>query len=291
MNPSLAIITFPEDPDSWSNSLTPPEGSWGIGVYGDATIDVDPRYKSVGDYSIHIEVHRANIDGTQVVFTFNTPVDISHLDHFQFDMAYDSRMNPYVNLYLKDANGTYAIISFTQTPGTAVGVPGPWTRRSFGVTEWEYYPEGAVFDWTRVTEIMWWIAGQTIGNPATAWIDAPHFYGTLKMYDLRILSSPTGRDMTFEGARFTTPYVIGCVENVQYTINADPDNIGDFVKWENGSTDPVRTIAISAPATITAYYSGGLPPPPPNLETMLKIALIGGATIAAFYLAYRFLLS
>lgn len=70
-----------------------------------------------------------------------------------------------------------------------------------------------------------------------------------------------------------------------YTISVPPTfNQAEFVEWEDGSTDPVRTLDLIVDTELTAYYEKP-PAPPPKVPTKLIAGLAVAATAIAIGVA------
>lgn len=76
---------------------------------------------------------------------------------------------------------------------------------------------------------------------------------------LTVKSRPYGVEFTINGAPFTTPAYLKLSPG-DYTI-IFPETFEDkpFIKWEDGSTDPVRTITVTEDATVVGYYKMPFP--------------------------------
>ena len=87
-------------------------------------------------------------------------------------------------------------------------------------------------------------------------------------YTLLVNSSPiTEVPVTIDGASHTTPYSAALTEG-SHTITVPPtvtiaQTTYNFVRWEDGSTNPKRTINLTKDMTLTAYYEE-VPPPSPS---------------------------
>lgn len=76
-------------------------------------------------------------------------------------------------------------------------------------------------------------------------------------HGLSIKSVPTGEIFSINNAVSTTPYS-ATLKDGTYTINM-PETSSDgkpFEKWEDGSTNPTRTINLTSDKTLTATYQG-----------------------------------
>ena len=82
-------------------------------------------------------------------------------------------------------------------------------------------------------------------------------------------SSPvSGVYFTLDGTSHVTPFSAILDEGSHTVVMPSMTTIGgttyNFFNWEDGSTDPTRTIDLTADMTITANYEAAPPPPPPG---------------------------
>jgi hypothetical protein len=95
-----------------------------------------------------------------------------------------------------------------------------------------------------------------VNNLASGFIVAP-----TGKHTIFIVSNPKqGVDLKLNGAAHKTPYSelvdVGVPQTVEVPA-ADPTGKFTFLKWEDGTTNPTRTITLTARKTVTAYFSGG----------------------------------
>lgn len=100
----------------------------------------------------------------------------------------------------------------------------------------------------------------------------------LPTYVLSISSSPEGIPFTINGTEVVTPYSEALEEGTH--IVAMPSSIVldettyNFKQWTDGSTNPTRTIDLTADASLSATYTTEIPPPPPPpIEMFIWIVL------------------
>lgn len=74
-------------------------------------------------------------------------------------------------------------------------------------------------------------------------------------YYLTVKSEPPGVKVIIDGVEAKTPHTWGVTPDA-YTVLVPAEG---FIEWEDGSTDPVRTIEITEDMTIIAYYEAGVP--------------------------------
>lgn len=262
---------FPKEPDSWSESLTPTEGVWASGTTGQ--VNLDYVHKIVGQTSIDHTTPIPDYYGA-LRFILNTPFDCSKWEKMIFYHALAPNQNHqgFCELMLIDINGYTAFRNFGTQPS------GEWEKKEFvvgeGNAEWGFPP----FDWSKIVEIQirWYFFDV---NPYTwrgnqdSWIDSLYFYRGL--ISVTINSEPQGKNMIINGTPGVTP-VTWKVSTGTWTIKAEPTG---FKQWENGDTNPDRTIDIQTPLTLTAYYEGGSPPPTPPLPSTNIFLVLGGITL------------
>lgn len=97
------------------------------------------------------------------------------------------------------------------------------------------------------------------------------YYSKFVRSTLTINSNPQGKTFTIAGVSGITPSTYNLDPNTPYIVSVDPTN---FKQWEDGSTDPTRTItlAIGEQKTITAYYG---PAPEENYAWLLVPTTLG----------------
>ncbi len=84
-------------------------------------------------------------------------------------------------------------------------------------------------------------------------------------YTLTVKSDPPGVKVIIDGVEAKTPHSWG-VSPGTYTIEVSAEG---FIEWEDGSTEPVRTIEVTEDRTIIAYYEAVVP--------WKTIAVVGGS--------------
>ena len=150
---------------------------------------------------------------------------------------------------LLDVNDNWAMGKF----GT---IPGVFEEKDFDIGPdsplWTSVDAG--FDFSRVKKVI--IDAMLVDHTGNEWIDAPFFWREVEEGILRIESVPTGKTGTItvpDGTfNFITPSEITRPVGTEVTVSIDPT---DFKQWENGSTNPERTLTlVGGLATITAYY-------------------------------------
>ena len=264
----MPIVTYPDDPEIWSESLSPPEGHWFSGVYG-GSVHRDTVYKASGEASIR---HEGGTLFGELIFELNQPFDVTNKQNAKITFLHRVGAtlpgSSYVRLYNPD--GVYAQRSFGTAPG------GPFELKEWGVgsgTGWEVHPLGSTFDWTKIKHISILCDGSD-----SFWVDLIYFSWLVTLPTLKIISQPTGKHFSLDSAvSGYTPAQYQVNPDVTYTISIDPTG---FKKWEDGSTNPTRNIVLTAGEvkTITAYYEGA--PPPPD-EELMPLLLVGVGLVVA----------
>jgi len=102
---------------------------------------------------------------------------------------------------------------------------------------------------------------------------APTFY-------LTVMSTPIlGVPVIINGQNYTTPTILSLAQEAYTVTVASEFQLGAdkyyFARWEDGSTNPARTINLTADTTITATYTLA---PPPTHYTLIITAATGGTT-------------
>ena len=247
--------TFPEDPESWSESLAPPEGRWFTAM---GNVYLDSINKVSGMYSIRAATEQY-FYYVRAGFRLYTPIDCTKLKTFHFFHAVDPEKCDGICWFsFLDVNDNMATIDF----GTA---PGIWETKHFDVSPtsplWSRVAPG--FDFTKVKTIH--ISANLRNHTGNEWVDRPYFTYEVVRPILTITSKPTGKHYTINGVSGYTPARYMLEPNVSYRVCIDPQG---FLQWEDGTTDPCRTISLGEgeEKTVTAYYVGVPPPfpePPP----------------------------
>ena len=83
------------------------------------------------------------------------------------------------------------------------------------------------------------------------------YYQSIVQYSLVINSSPTGKQIKIGPYVLTTP-VPKCVLHLSPgTYHIEVVDTANFLKWENGDTNPARDLVLEGDLTIEAFFSGG----------------------------------
>jgi len=239
-------VTYPENPESWGESLSPAEGSWSSGVYN-GTVHRDIVVKASGEASIRHEGGDSWNDA-QLVFGLHEPFDLTNKDNAKFAFLHrlGSGFSGVCTVILYNENYlTRARKEFGTFPS------GPFEQKEFNVGSGTGWSEDAGFDWSKIKAIVIHCVGFN-----GFWVDRPYFSWEVLEGILRIESVPTGKtgtitvpDGTYD---FITPSEIIRAVGTMATVSMEPT---DFKQWENGSTSPERTVTfVAGLAKITAYY-------------------------------------
>lgn len=89
------------------------------------------------------------------------------------------------------------------------------------------------------------------------------------MYTLTVKSDPPGVKVIIDGVEAKTPHTWG-VSPGTYTVEVPEEG---FIEWEDGSTEPIRTVEVTEDMTIMAYYEAVVP--------WKTIAVVGGSLAVA----------
>lgn len=266
--------TYPEDPESWSESLTPPEGYWLDSPPYEET-SLDTIQKVSGEFSIKSTVTKL-FYYARASFIFHDPVDFIRLEDVELRFWHRLQPDKFSGtcwLSLLDVNGNAA----SKTFGTSSA--GVWEPKAIPCGPSAYWAGvDPGFDWTKVERFEIAPLFKKAEDTGSHWIDYIYFQYERLVSSLTINSEPAGKLFTIDGYSGYTPGRLGLDPCVSYTVSIEAE---DFVKWEDGSTDPTRTIHLveGEEKTITAYYVGA-PPPPPEIPTWLLPLLFFG-TIGA----------
>ena len=262
------MFTYPEDPDSWSESLTPLEGVWHVESGDELRLSTK---SAVGSHSI--ENYVSTTGRARTWFTLNTGKEFDgtktsaefHLKLALQDGSWEvvgDYSDGYIILY--DIAGKKAQLRVKWGP-----VDNNFYDWSFPLGPGQGWSESEGFDWTAIKTIEVWVSSGKISTVGSVWIDQPYFsYYELVRPTLVIDSVPQGKHFTLdhvEGYTPSQPY--GLDPDVDYSVYIDPV---DFDHWEDGSTANPRTIRLveGEEKTITAYYTTAPPPPPPGKGTL-----------------------
>jgi len=96
------------------------------------------------------------------------------------------------------------------------------------------------------------------------YVNVKQLGGTFKivetgMHTLTISSSATNVDFKLDGKTYKGSFS-GLVKVGEHIIEmpaTNPDGTASFIRWEDGSTNPIRRINLQGPMALYAYYSGG----------------------------------
>jgi hypothetical protein len=279
----LGIINKPDPINSWTDNLHPAEGDWYAAGPVGATVEID-WYSPIGpDPSISIntvgnpdryfaDLRFALHNGQE----FNGNQQQAQL-HFwlmsysgsNFITGHDS----HITLY--DAAGRYADMEIT----TRVGY---WDHFELnlgaGSSGWNVQ-EG--FDWSYIKEIAFRRWG-FLNDHMDVWQLYFSYYKLVPPL-LNINSDPSGVQFAYDSVIRTTPWYINPAPGVATQIRMDPTN---FVKWEDESTNPVRSITLAEgeTKTIIAYYSAKPPNGGDNTILIVGVAVAAIIGIGALYL-------
>jgi len=277
----LVIETYPEDPESWSECISCVEGQW-LPWTGCDDPTLDMINKVSGDYSIR------NSPEDRPEYCYYSGLIFELFSGKEFDASLNKNatinfwhllepeyMSGFCGIVLQDTEGNRVTRDFGTSPGT-------WESKSWGVgpdvPDWEESPfNTAPFDWSRIKRVMVWCGetGKTdiwgVPKGGLFWIDRIYFTYQLVMPVLRINSTPTGKHYTINDVSGYTPARYTLDPDVSYTVCMDPEG---FLRWEDGTTDPCRTISLKEgeEKTITAYYVEAPLPP----EVVWLLALLPG---------------
>lgn len=294
------IVTYPENPDSWSESLTPVEGFWhAVGPVSDGqawSVHLNTVYKAIGEACIAGRYDRADPNNRwiQIAFEFHKVQDLRMWERIRFlhmltglmdgkpgftgectILIYDSALN----LIKKD---------FGTLPGGGYESKN-WNLRSDFVLVRGESIEAVLSNVTRIIFQFWIPYDTAVNGPwgQISCIDQIYFSSEVALSTINILSSPTGKHYTINGTSGYTPAQYQLTPDAQYKIEMDAT---DFKQWENGDTNPVRYIILDVAeiVTITAYYEGGEPPPPPPPPPIeIPWEVVGIVILSAIYLTIK----
>lgn len=254
----LPAGTYPEDPESWSESLTPSEGFWFSDV-GQVVLDTVIKYSGM-----------ASIQATGVFQTgFYVRTGFQLYDGKEFDatrtnskfrFSHCLEMDKFTGqclFILFDVDDRLARKSFGTSP---LGHP-YWEHKEFDIdpnAPWDQVDSG--FDFSRIKGFLIDAGPSADGKQ---WVDVPYFsYGEVVEGTLVIESTPTGKSGTFTDTggsyQFITPSQVTRLVGTPCVISMDPL---DFEHWEDGSTNPERAMVIQEGTTkITATYTTAVNP-------------------------------
>jgi hypothetical protein len=275
-------LTFPSDPTSWTESLTPAEGSWHsvVGAIYLSTVNdgIQPHSVECISDGYHGRLYYQLNNGRE----FNGMLDQAEL-HFKialygpwFDAAIQS-------VVLYDAAGYWAYLDLRLGPVDGVfhefdlplGPTAGWTMQTG-------------FDWRYISRIH---INEDSNGTANMYIERLCFsYYQLVLGILNVLAEsaagPIIKQFSVDSGVYVTPaYNLGLMPSVDYTVSIDTVN---FREWDDGGTNPQRTVNLNEAQalTIIAYYNTPIPPPPSGYATAAAGVAVFGGLIAAAYL-YR----
>jgi len=264
----LATKTFPVDPDGWCETLDPADGAWSMPETSPhSVLELASVFVGAGNHSVHGYIEEG-YEGE----SWYIEMRFTLFNGREFDgTKQDARLHVYLAaapgsdhitsheqwVYLYDAAGNIARRKIT----TQVGVLEHFTWMLGPDQGWE--DVSGNFDWRFIKAVGFPRWGFLATGPDGGfYVDELHFsYYELELARLTVLSEPPGKQFRINGEMLTTPmYNLGILPNVDHTVSMDPT---DFQHWENGSTNPQRTINLGEgeELTIIAYYEGGGPPP------------------------------
>jgi hypothetical protein len=108
---------------------------------------------------------------------------------------------------------------------------------------------------------------------------------------LTVDSEPSGIKFTINDVQASTPYSATLQEG-DYTITMPAEwNGWRFKQWENGSTNPVRSITLTADTSMKATYERAIIPALPptitipivNVEVPIEYVVVGGIIVAVIF--------
>ena len=79
------------------------------------------------------------------------------------------------------------------------------------------------------------------------------------MHTLSISTSAINLEFKLDGVTYNVPFskLVSVGEHIIEMPPTNPDGTSVFLRWEDGSTNPIRRINLQGPMSIYAYYSGG----------------------------------
>lgn len=237
-------MSYPEIPDSCSEDFTCLLGVWSP-VAGELV--VDRINKAAGEASLKTgsEVYNYYVAS---MFTFHDGKEFDATfenSHLHFLHALSNTMTGECRVHLFDKVGNSASRNFGTAPNQE------WDQKSFPVgpgTGWSI--PGDAFNWAKIktVRIDCW---QKDGEGGGFWTDKLYFTYEVVKPTLWIRSNPIGKHYSLNGVSGYTPGTYSLDRGSDYTVTMAPEN---FVEWENGSKNPVRTISITENTTIRATY-------------------------------------
>jgi len=164
----VADKSVPSDKDSWTESLTPADGSWSV-AQSENTISLDSSYKVKGFYSV--KTNRGTAEYGIPVFTLNSGSEVNA--NLYPELAFWIRVDETypITVKLVDTAGKVARKNF-ETTGDK------WVQKRFKVgerngDEWEV---DVGFDWTQIKKVRFEYFGYAVDG-FEFWVDSLHFGG------------------------------------------------------------------------------------------------------------------
>jgi hypothetical protein len=264
--PKLALETFPEDPELWSEALTFPEGHWFAGL-SNLTVKLDLVHKASGEGCIacSYDYYWSEANKTDTILEFNQVMDLREYTELRFLHALSAQSGN-----LAPFNGNCGILIcdpywnwMTKVFGTQPN--GQYESKVIDLRKGWYVPYGTPDDflqtvkYVRIVCDLPIVSGKDYGGQ-TSFLDRIFFAKEVQLGTLRIVSEPAGKNFEIDGTGGITPATFQITPDKNYVVSIDP---ADFVQWEDHSVNPSRLIHLKEGATkvITAYYKGTTPPP------------------------------
>ena len=164
----VADKSVPSDKDTWTESLTPADGSWS-GVSGTVSFDTGTKKKGSGS----IKTYAANLYYAACMLTLNSGKEVN------------ANLYPVLNFWImreSTFNGNVNVIFFDTAEKSAshmfnIGA-GEWFERDFkvGIENADVWDVESGFDWTQIKKIRFdcWFTGSGTGS---FWVDGLFFGG------------------------------------------------------------------------------------------------------------------
>jgi hypothetical protein len=262
------IKTYPDPIDLWVRSLTPDDGVWQP-VRGESLhLNIDP-------YELVVWGVNESWTGCKLVLNDGKEFDATK-QAAQFKVKVLLQTGTVYSAYLvfNDKAGRRARTPYRQWQPTDDGNIHEYVWNLPITSGWEVE---AGFDWRFIKTIT--LDFEVSAVDTAAWIRDPHFvYLEEVLAELVVQSNPSGKSFSIDGVSGTTPSdTLGLEAGVSYTVSIDP---ADFIRWEDSSTNPARTIQLSEgeAKTIIAYYAGA---PPQNVARVCFYASQNGDEVNA----------
>ena len=164
----VADKSVPSDKDTWTESLTPADGSWS-GVSGTVSFDTGTKKKGSGS----IKTYAANLYYAACMLTLNSGKEVN------------ANLYPVLNFWImreSTFNGNVNVIFFDTAEKSAshmfnIGA-GEWFERDFkvGIENTDIWDVESGFDWTQIKKVRFdcWFTGSGTGS---FWVDGFFFGG------------------------------------------------------------------------------------------------------------------